>query len=508
MSIPSYQNYVEQLVKIQDIRSSIALLQWDMEIYAPSKGASKRAQQIATLSATAHEWSTSEYLGNLLIELNEKVDQLTEDQRINVQKSWESYQKETKLPTAFVKELSRAQSDAFQAWIKAREANDFSVFKDSLRQIVHLLRKKTKLLGYQQHPYDALLNEYEQGATVDFLDRLFAKVKLALKQLIIVLNKEGEATDNAFLKKSFSKSKQWDFGLYLLKQMGFDFEAGRQDLSEHPFTTSFSANDVRVTTRIEKNNLLEMIGGCVHEGGHALYEMGLNPAQYGLPLGQAVSLGMHESQSRLWENHVGLSRAFWQANYSTLQASFPEQLGQVSLEQFYKAINQIAPNYLRTIADEVHYHLHVFIRYEIEKGLIEGTIEVDTLEQIWNEKYRQFLGLEVDSAKVGILQDVHWAEGLFGYFPTYSLGSFYAAQFYKQASLEIPDLETKIASGNLKPLLRWLRENIHQHGQRFSSEDLCRKVTGEGLNVDYFMDYLKEKYAQVYAFNSTLSNKY
>ncbi len=499
-----YNDYVEHLTKIQDIRSALALLQWDMEVYAPPKGASFRAQQIATLTATAHDWSTSVFLGNLLIELNAKADQLTLDQQINVRKSLDRYQKETKLPTEFVKELSRAQSNAFQAWIKAREANDFSVFKDPLQRIVHLLRKKTALLGYTAHPYDALLNEYEQGATVDYLDQLFGSVQLALQDLIAKLNEEGDITSKDFLHKPYDTQKQWDFGLNLLQQMGFDFEAGRQDISEHPFTTSFSSSDVRVTTRIEANNPLEMIGGCVHEGGHALYEMGLKEEYYGLPLGQVISLGMHESQSRLWENHVGLSRSFWKANYPRLQAKFSTQLGQVTLEQFYKAINQVAPNYLRTIADEVHYHLHIFIRYEIEKGLIEGSIHVEELEQVWNTKYQQILGIEVPNAQVGILQDVHWAEGLFGYFPTYSLGSFYAAQFFHQAKKDIPALESKIASGDLQALLQWLRHHIHQHGQRYTSEELCRKVTGEPLNVDYFMNYLSEKYATIYNFDAAV----
>jgi carboxypeptidase Taq len=230
----------------------------------------------------------------------------------------------------------------------------------------------------------------------------------------------------------------------------------------------------------------------------------LKEEYYGLPLGQVISLGMHESQSRLWENHVGFSWPFWQANYPKLQAKFPDQLGQVTLEHFYKAINQVAPNYLRTIADEVHYHLHIFIRYEIEKELIEGSINVEELEQVWNTKYQQILGIEVPSAQLGILQDVHWAEGLFGYFPTYSLGSFYAAQFFNQAQKDIPDLESKIASGDLQALLQWLRQNIHQQGQRYSSEELCQKITGEPLNVDYFMKYLTEKYARIYNFDKVV----
>ena len=368
--------------------------------------------------------------------------------------------------------------------------------------MIHLLQEKAELLGYQAHPYDALINEYEKGATVAQLDGLFGDVRKQLVALAKEIREKGRSSDKGFLNRHYDKKKQWDFGIELLAQMGYDFEAGRQDISEHPFTTTFSSGDVRVTTRIEADNPLEMIGSCVHEGGHALYELGLNPDYYGLPLGMATSLGIHESQSRLWENQVGLSFSYWKANFSRLQALFPAALGDVTLMQFYKAINQLVPNYLRTTADEIHYHLHILIRYEIEKGLLDGTYEVESLEQVWNQKYQDFLGVEVPHATCGILQDVHWAEGLFGYFPTYSLGSFYAAQFFAKAGQDIPDLEAQIARGELKNLLKWLRYHIHQHGQKYTSEELCMRITGEGLNLNYFMDYARKKYAAIYSLNA------
>ncbi len=499
-----YEQYVSHMRKIQDINSSVALLHWDNEVNAPLKGAQLRGQQIATLSATAHEWLTSDDFGILLKDLFSQKHLLSENEAKNVVLSLEHFNKENKLPTSFIKKFSTAQTNAFQAWIKARKAKDFSIFKNELTVIVNLLREKADLIGYDDHPYNALLDEFEKGATVKQLDLLFGNVRKELVQFVNEIKLYGKTSEKSFLNRHYDKKKQWDFGIKLLKQMGYDFDAGRQDISEHPFTTTFSPRDVRVTTRIEEDNPLEMIGGCVHEGGHALYELGLKPEYYGLPLGLPTSLGIHESQSRLWENHVGLSLAYWKANFEPLQKLFPASLGDVNLNQFYKAINQLEPNCLRTVADEIHYHLHVLIRYEIEKGLIEGSIDVDSLEQVWNQKYMDFLQVEVPHATYGVLQDVHWAEGLFGYFPTYSLGSFYAAQFFDKASKDIPDLYEQIADGNMKNLLEWLRYHIHQHGQKYTSEELCLRITGEGLNFKYFMEYARKKYSEIYCFNKEM----
>lgn len=497
-----YEQYVAQLQKIQDINSTLALLHWDNEVNAPPKGAQLRGQQIATLSATAHEWATSDELGGLLINLNDNRQALSENEAKNVELSLALYNKEKKLSIEFVTAFSRARTNAFQAWLKARKAKDYGLYKKELSVMIDLLKEKAELIGYKGHPYDALIDEFEKGATVAQLDVLFGDVRQQLVAFAKEIQDKGKPSEKAFLNRHYNKQKQWDFGIELLSQMGYDFEAGRQDLSEHPFTTTFSPKDVRITTRIEEDNPIEMIGGCVHEGGHALYEMGLSPKYYGLPLGMPTSLGIHESQSRLWENQVGLSLAYWKANFPRMQELFPAALGDITIEQFYRAINQLEPNYLRTIADEIHYHLHVLIRYEIEKGLIDGTYNVDNLDVIWNQKYKDFLGLEVPHAAYGILQDVHWAEGLFGYFPTYSLGSFYAAQFYSKAKEDIPNLEDQIAAGNMAPLLEWLRYHIHQHGQKYTSEELCQRITGEGLNLKYFMEYAREKYAVIYDFDT------
>ncbi len=286
----------------------------------------------------------------------------------------------------------------------------------------------------------------------------------------------------------------------MIKQLGFDFEAGRQDIAEHPFTTNFSSQDVRLTTRIDENDFSNMTWSCIHECGHGLYEQGLPVTFYGLPLGEYTSLSIHESQSRLWENNVGRSLNNWRYFYPVAQQYFPEQLNDVSLQQFYKGINKVQPSFIRTEADELTYHFHVLIRYELEKKLLEGTLQTKDIPAYWNEQYNKLLGVNVPEDRQGCLQDVHWSHGSFGYFPTYSLGSFYAAQFFAAAQKNIPNLTLSITNGNYKPLLEWLRTSVHVHGRRFTSEELCERITGETLNIDYFMRYATDKYKDIYVF--------
>jgi carboxypeptidase Taq len=307
--------------------------------------------------------------------------------------------------------------------------------------------------------------------------------------------------DDSFFYQFFEKNKQWDFGIKLLKQMGYDFDSGRQDISAHPFSSHFSPQDARVTTRIDENNLSEMIWSCIHEGGHALYEQGILAENYGTPLGNSVSLGIHESQSRLWENHVGRSLEYWKNNFPSLKSLFPDKLKNIDFEKFYKATNNVKPSLIRTNADELTYHLHVLIRFEIEKGLIEGSINVKDLQSIWNEKYYKYLGIKVPSDSVGVLQDIHWSHGSFGYFPTYTIGSFYAAQFFNKASEEIDNVENKILKGDTSELLDWLRNNIHRYGEKYDANELCKKITGEELNFKYFMEYVTKKYSDIYDLN-------
>ncbi|MCR9287355.1 MAG: carboxypeptidase M32 [Bacteroidetes bacterium] len=492
-----YKEYVETLRKKADIDYAAAVLSWDKETYMPPKGAHFRSQQVATLSGISHEIFTDKKFGELLKSLNSNSNGLLEKEKRNVELSLKDYIRIEKLDTNFVIERSKVISTAYHAWLEARKANDFSIYTKALKKLVEIKREEASLIGYDQHPYDGLLDEFEPGMTVNKLDILFKDVKEQLVEFVNKIKSQPQV-QNSFLKKFYPKDKQWTYGLQLLKNMGYDFEQGRQDVSPHPFTINFSPNDVRVTTRIDENDLANMVWSCIHEGGHALYEQGLSVEEYGLPLGSYLTVGVHESQSRLWENHIGRSLDYWKFNYPTLQDLFPDNLSPVSLEAFYKGINRVEPNLIRTESDELHYHFHIMIRYEIEKELIEGSIEVENLNQIWNDKYMDYLGVKVPDDNKGVLQDVHWAHGVFGYFPTYSIGSFYAAQLYQSVEREIPNLPKLIASGDNSQLLHWVRERIHQHGKQYNAEDLIEKITGESFNFKYFLDYCKRKYISIY----------
>ncbi len=486
-----YDQYCEKMRRIADVKYASAVLQWDQETYLPQKGAAARSRQLATLNELAHQLTTDADLGKLLQALQDKED-LNFKQRRNVELTFEEYRKQQKFSSDFVRKMSEAISAAFYSWIEARKQNDFKIYEPALTMLLDLKREEAKLLGYNDHPYDALLNDYEKGSTVKMIDAVFEKILSPLKELMTEVMARSQG-DKSFLHRHYPQKKQWDWGMYLVKQLGFDLEAGRQDISEHPFTTNFSAKDVRITTRIDEDDFANMTWSCIHETGHALYEQGLPDEEYGLPSGEFASLSIHESQSRLWENCVGRSRLFWNHYLPVLKNYFPDQLSDVNVDQFVGAINKVEPSLIRTEADELSYHFHVYIRYTLEKQLIEGTVEVKDIPSVWNQLYKQYLGVDVPDDKRGCLQDVHWSHGSFGYFPTYSLGSFYAAQFWQKAKEDINGLEDQISSGNTAALLEWLRNNIHIHGKRYTSEELCKKVTGKGLDSDLFIQYLRSK---------------
>lgn len=491
-----YEEYVQLSQKAADLNNASAVLGWDQEVYMPPKGAPFRARQLATLASMAHDIATGPRMGRLLKDLSQ-AGNFSDTQRANVQRSLEDYEKNCKLPSEFVEALSRQTSECFNAWMDARRLNDFGVFAPSLGKMLELKRQQAKLYGYKAHPYDALLDEYEKGITVATLDKVFDGIKKDLPPILDKIRTAPQVNDS-FFYRHFPKAAQWDFSMEVLRKMGYDLEAGRQDLSEHPFTTSFAPTDVRVTTRVSENNYASLLWSTIHEGGHALYEQGLPESEYGLPLGAAASLGIHESQSRLWENCVGRSQEFWNHFFPILSGYFPEQLTDVTATDFFKACNKVEPSFIRTEADEVTYHFHVLIRYELEKAILEGALEVNDLPSAWNELYHKYLGITPPNAVQGVIQDVHWSHGMFGYFPTYTLGSFYGVQLFAKAKEEINGLQQQIAVGETGPLLAWLREKVHKHGRRYTSEELCKKVTGEGLNFSYFKTYIQDKYARVY----------
>lgn len=488
-----YEQYSEHMRRIADMRYAAAVLQWDQETYMPVKGANGRARQLATLSEAAHELATAASFVELVTELVQRND-LNELQRKNVLLTQEDLLRQQKLSGVFVRTLSEAVSKAFNSWVAARKENRFSLFEADLATLVALKRESAELYGYEGHTYNALIYEYERSVTVQKLDAVFASVIPVLEELIGSITKKV-APDNSFLHRYYAKDKQWDWGMWLVREMGFDFDAGRQDISMHPFTTNFSASDVRITTRIDEHDFANMTWSCIHEAGHALYEQGLPDSEYGLPSGEYASLSIHESQSRLWENCVGRSKAFWKHYYPALKEYFPAQLDEVTPELFYKGINKVQPSFIRTEADELTYHFHVYIRYQIEKEIIDGSLPVKDISARWNELYKKHLGIDVPDDNTGCLQDVHWSHGSFGYFPTYSLGSFYAAQFWETARKQLPVLQKDAMNpAALELLLNWLREHIHASGRLKDSEVLCKDVTGDTLQVEYFINYAKEKY--------------
>ncbi len=492
----SYEAFVTHRQRITDVQKATAVLGWDQETNLPKDAGQIRARQTATLAGIAYELSTDGKYIDLVRSLSEDKT-LTHRQQRNVAQCMRTVERNLKMSKEMVERQSRLSSKAFDSWVIARRQDDFSVYAADLQELVSLKREQADRLGYEEHPYDALMDEFEPGAKTSQLKVLFENVRAQLVDFVKEIA-DVQQVEDAWLYKHYPQNKQWDFTIEILKKIGYNFDRGRQDISAHPFTVDFGPTDVRVTTRVNLDDVQEALWGTLHEGGHALYEQGLRVDDYGLPTGMAISLGIHESQSRLYENNLGRSLPFWKANYHELQKVFPENLGSVSLQDFYKSCNLVRPSLIRTNADELTYHFHILIRFVIEQALISGELEVNDIPEAWNSRYKEYLGIDVPTNAEGCLQDVHWAHGAFGYFPTYSLGSFYAAQFFRKAKMDLPNMVDEIEKGNNQPLLSWLRENIHDHGQLYGAEELCKKVTGEGLNFDYFMNYARDKYSTIY----------
>lgn len=496
-----------RLLEITRINSAAAVLSWDQETHMPAGGGEARAEQIAVLQGLAHQKLVSPEIERLLTPhidpasgqaIDQPGDLWDEPSRSLLREIWRDFSRAKKLPSDFVVRLSRECSLAQQVWTEAREQNTFNRFLPNLRTVLSLKREEAQYLGYKESPYDALLDVYEPGSTIATLRPLFAALKARLVPLLKRVTQSPSQIDDSILRYSYDQTRQLEFGRLVLIAMGYDFERGRLDLSAHPFTTSFHPTDVRVTTRIHEHELQSCLFSCVHEGGHGLYDQGLDPRYYGTPLGESVSLGIHESQSRLWENCVGRSRAFWRFFYPILQQTFHHQLRGVDGEHFYAAINCVRPSFIRVEADELTYNLHIMLRFEIEQDLIEGRLQPDALPEVWNRKMEEYLGITPKTDAEGVLQDVHWSFGAFGYFPTYTLGNLYSVQFYQQAKLEIPHLEDEIAAGQLLVLRRWLEQKIHRWGRMFTPQHLAQRVTGKGVDPEPFLSYLETKYGELY----------
>ena len=490
-----------RMAEVSDLKAAAALLSWDQQTYMPSGGAAARAEQIATLEKLAHGRFVTEEVGAWLEGAAGETSALSyeSDDASLVRLTRRDYDKARRVPPALVEELARQTSLGMEIWVKARSQSDFSLFRNPLQTIVDLQRQLADCLGYRQRRYDALLDRYEPGMESAEVDRLFADLKNGLVPLVQDISQKLESVQDEILRRRFPIDEQTTFGLEMAREMGFDLSGGRQDQSVHPFCTSFSNRDVRITTRFDERFLPSALFGTLHETGHALYEQGVSAAMERTPLSGGASLGIHESQSRLWENLVGRSRGFWKFAYPRLQRAFPRQLADCSVEAFYRAINRVEPSLIRVEADEVTYNLHIMLRYELEAQLVEDNLAVADLPEAWNGKMRDYLGITPPNDALGVLQDVHWSHGLFGYFPTYSLGNLISVQLYDLARKEIPGIPRDIERGRFSPLLGWLRERVHCHGRKFMPAELVRRVTGEALRAEPFVCYLKTKYGEIYS---------
>jgi len=502
-----------KLLEIQHLRDAAALLSWDQETYMPSGGGQARANQIALLQTLAHDKFVSSEIEKLLtpyinqdtgVADNKAID-LDDASKALLRETWRDFSRAKKLPSEFVTRLERECSLAQQVWAEAREENNFRKFQPNLQTIIELKYEEVNHLGYKDSPYNTLLDAYEPGATVAQLQPLFTTLREGLMSLLDQIRQSSTPPDDSILYQAYDNNRQLEFGKLVLSKMGYDFTRGRLDLSAHPFTTSFHPTDVRVTTRVFEKDLQSCLFSCIHEGGHGLYDQGFPPEHHGTPLGESLSLGIHESQSRLWENSVGRSRAFWEYFFPVLKERFPDQLQGIAEDQFYRAINAVKPSLIRVEADEVTYNLHVMVRFEIELDVIEQRVGVEDLPELWRTKMNEYLGVVPEKESDGVLQDVHWSFGAFGYFPTYTLGNLYAAMLFRKAGEDMPSLLSDIAKGNLIPLKEWLNDRIHRHGRQYTSEELIRRTTGQTLSAEPFLQSLQSKMQEVYGISGLIS---
>jgi len=485
----------DHLETISDLNSAAALLHWDQETYMPQGGVPLRAEQLSTLSRLSHEMLVSEETGRLL-DAAEPPDPDTEEYAF-LRLARRDYDRATRLPSRLVAELSRARSLAQPVWARARKESDWGAFAPHLERILVLVRECAEHLGYEEDPYDALLDLYEPGTKTSRLREMFDGLKAELVPMIQRLPSDEDRSRP--LHGTFDEEKQETFGRKIITAFGYDWACGRQDRVVHPFCITIGGpEDVRITTRFEEAWLSPALFATMHEAGHALYEQGVDPAYSRTPLASGTSMGVHESQSRLWENLVGRSRDFWGHYYPGLQESFPEALGNVDLETFYKAINEAKRSEIRVEADEITYNLHVLLRFELEIELLDGGLSVAGLPDAWNAKMEEYLDLTPESAAKGVLQDVHWSAGLFGYFPTYSIGNVLSVQLFEAAVARHPEIPGQIGSGEFGTLLGWLRENVHRHGSRYDPEDLVERATGRPLDPEPYLRYLKSKFGELY----------
>jgi carboxypeptidase Taq len=480
------------------LASCLDVLEWDEETVLPRGGIDHRSEQLALLAGMLHDRSTDPRVGELLevIEQSDLVADPESPPAVNVRELRRAYDRERRLPRRLVEEIARVTALAQQAWADALDAADYDRFRPWLDRHLKLAREEAEAVGYPETPYDALLEDYEPGVTTRQVAELFAELRQALVPMVQSVPNSGRRGRNSVLRREYPLDRQKIFAEAVANAVGFDFDRGRMDSSVHPFCTSLGPGDCRITTRFTTRNFASGFLTVLHEVGHALYEQGLDREHYGTPMGEAASLGLHESQSRLWENFVGRSHSFWKHFFGRAKGVFHEALHDVKLDAFMAALNRVEPSAIRIEADEVTYNLHVLVRFEIEQALLSGDLKTADLPEAWSEAYRDCLGITPATDREGCLQDGHWAEGLIGYFPTYMLGNVYAAQLMTAAQESLGDLDEQFAHGEFGELLGWLRDKVHRHGQRYKVADLIQRATGSAPGTGALIESLHARYCE------------
>jgi carboxypeptidase Taq len=499
----AYRDLTQRYREVRLLDSIGSLVGWDERTYMPVKGSAHRAEQMALLAKLGHERLTAAALGELLGQVERSP--LTRDaesaEAVNVREMRRVYDRAVKMPARLVEEIARTVTRAQGVWQEARQRDDFPAFAPWLDKIVALKREEAQAVGYRGSPYDALLDEYEPGATARAITSVFAELRRALTPLVESVTAATKKPRGDILTRDFSVERQHLFGQAAAAAIGFDFTAGRLDTTVHPFCSGIGPGDCRLTTRYHPRELNQGLFGILHEAGHGIYDQGLDPAHFGTPMGSAVSLGIHESQSRLWENQVGRGRPFWEHFFPRLQQTFPGTLADVTIDDFVFAANRVERSFIRVEADEITYNLHIILRFELEQALIAGELKPAEVPGAWSEKFERSFGLRPPTNAQGCLQDIHWSMGGLGYFPTYTLGNLYAAQFMEQARRDLPGLDDDFRQGRFARLKDWLNEKIHRPGMRWRPQDLCQRVTGRPLSHEPLLTYLRTKFGALYGVN-------
>ncbi|MFN8412702.1 MAG: carboxypeptidase M32 [Anaerolineales bacterium] len=487
----------EILGEVSDLGHAASVLGWDQSVNMPPAGGEARGQQLATLGKIAQEKFISDEVGRLLEDLKKEFGGSDSDEADMIRVASRNYEKAKSVPVEFVSEQAIVTSKAFEAWVEARKKSDFSIFRPHLEKVVELVQRYVSFFPPADHPYDTLLDDYEPGMKTSEVKEIFNNLRPKQVELLKQIGTVKQVKDD-FLHKKYNEQKIWNFGETVITQFGYDWNRGRQDKAPHPFETSFSVNDVRITNRFENGNPLATLFSAMHESGHAMYEQGINPAYERTPLANGTSLAIHESQSRMWENLVGRSLPFWEHFLPQLKKSFPSQLDGVSVKSFYKAINKVEPSLIRVNADEATYNLHIMLRLELEIGMVDGSMKVKDLPEIWNAKMKDYLGIVPPNDALGVLQDIHWSGGSIGYFSTYALGNLVSAQLWEKINKDIKDLDDHIRKGKFDELLAWLRKNIHVYGHKYDPQDLVKRITGSKIDSAAYVRYLTKKYSEIY----------